>query len=111
MKVAGIGWNEIMVIVMAVGSTEAAQANPVGGRGKVQCSAVQCSAVQVPATAGGRAGSTSSTACRVESCPPTLSNLALPIGLLFVACNARSYSQIVGLMANKVLLDGGTNVR
>lgn len=41
MKVAGIGWNEIMVIVMAVGSTEAAQANPVGGRGKVQCSAVQ----------------------------------------------------------------------
>lgn len=25
-----------MVIVMAVGSTEAAQANPVGGRGKVQ---------------------------------------------------------------------------
>lgn len=103
MKVAGIGWNEIMVIVMAVGSTEAAQANPVGGRGKVQCSAVQ-----VPATAGGRAGSTSSTACRVESCPPTLSNLALPIGLLFVACNARSYSQIVGLMANKVLLDSGT---
>lgn len=41
MKVAGIGWNEIMVIVMAVGSTEAAQANPVGGRGKVQCSAAQ----------------------------------------------------------------------